>query len=89
MESERRKKVALIQAIGTANPPTCYLQADYPELYFEITKSQHLPHLKDKLKRICKYTQLKIPDFVPFCTSFITGLTKKILSPSFLAKGRI
>ncbi|CAH0395385.1 unnamed protein product [Bemisia tabaci] len=59
MESERRKKVALIQAIGTANPPTCYLQADYPELYFEITKSQHLPHLKDKLKRICVNSKIK------------------------------
>ncbi|GMJ01403.1 TRANSPARENT TESTA 4, CHALCONE SYNTHASE [Hibiscus trionum] len=59
MGSGEAKRVALIQAIGTANPPNCFLQDDYPEFYFQLTKSQHMIHLKDKFKRICGKTRIK------------------------------
>ncbi|KAE8681957.1 Chalcone synthase [Hibiscus syriacus] len=59
MESGEAKRAALIQAIGTANPPNCYPQDDYPDLYFHLTKSQHSTHLKDKFKRICGKTRIK------------------------------
>ncbi|KAK8635511.1 hypothetical protein V6N13_004245 [Hibiscus sabdariffa] len=59
MGSGEAKRVALIQAIGTANPPNCYPQDDYPDFYFQLTKSQHLIHLKDKFKRICEKTRIK------------------------------
>ncbi|KAK8615043.1 hypothetical protein V6N13_068829 [Hibiscus sabdariffa] len=64
MGSGEAKRVALIQAIGTANPPNSYPQDDYPDFCFQFTKSQHLIHLKDKFKRICKYEQYEIRDFV-------------------------
>ncbi|XP_040382247.1 bisdemethoxycurcumin synthase-like [Oryza brachyantha] len=42
-------------AIGTANPATCVAQDDYPaDYYFRITNSEHLTHLKAKLKTICQ-----------------------------------
>lgn len=54
MEKQRAKGPATILAIGTATPPNCYLQADYPEFYFRVTNSEHKTELKDKFKRICK-----------------------------------
>ncbi|KAG6791114.1 hypothetical protein POTOM_000226 [Populus tomentosa] len=49
-----KEKMASILAIGTANPPDCFGQADYPDFYFRVTKSEHMTQLKDKFKRICK-----------------------------------
>ncbi|KAI5600470.1 hypothetical protein BDE02_01G027100 [Populus trichocarpa] len=46
--------MASILAIGTANPPNCFDQADYPDFYFRVTKSEHMTQLKDKFKRIWK-----------------------------------
>lgn len=57
MESRqaRGRGPAAILAIGTANPPNIFYQSDYPDFYFSVTKSEHLTHLKDKFKRMCKF----------------------------------
>ncbi|KAL5815691.1 hypothetical protein ACOSQ4_026332 [Xanthoceras sorbifolium] len=51
--------VATILAIGTANPPNCIYQHQYPDYYFRVTKTQHMTQLKDKFKRICEKTNTK------------------------------
>jgi hypothetical protein len=35
-------------------------QADYPDYYFRITKSEHMTELKEKFKRRCEYTCLSL-----------------------------
>ncbi|TVU45752.1 hypothetical protein EJB05_05250, partial [Eragrostis curvula] len=50
---------ASLLGIGTANPPNCVLQEDYPDYYFRVTKSEHLTDLKAKLKRICHKSAIK------------------------------
>lgn len=54
MAKQRAKGPATVLAIGTATPPNCYPQSDYPDFYFRATKSEHMTQLKEKLKRICK-----------------------------------
>ncbi|KAH7849092.1 hypothetical protein Vadar_012863 [Vaccinium darrowii] len=57
-----REKVegrAQILAIGTANPPNCFYQADYPDYYFRVTKSDHLFDLKAKFKRMCEKSAIE------------------------------
>lgn len=54
-EAQRAHGPATILAIGTANPPNCVHQDDYPDYYFRVTKSKHMTELKDKFRRICKY----------------------------------
>jgi chalcone synthase len=44
-----------VLAIGTATPANCVYQADYPDYYFRVTKSDHLTDLKEKFKRMCEY----------------------------------
>ncbi|KAE8792433.1 Chalcone synthase [Hordeum vulgare] len=44
--SQRANGPAAILAIGTANPPNCVSQKEYPDYYFRVTKSQHLTDLK-------------------------------------------
>ncbi|XVF39195.1 hypothetical protein PTKIN_Ptkin01aG0016100 [Pterospermum kingtungense] len=51
---ETSQRVAAILAVGTANPPNCFYQSDYPDFYFRVTKSQHMIQLKDKFQRIFK-----------------------------------
>jgi hypothetical protein len=41
-----------VLAIGTANPPNCVSQEEYPDYYFRLTKRQHLTDLKHKFKTI-------------------------------------
>ncbi|KAG8493836.1 hypothetical protein CXB51_011150 [Gossypium anomalum] len=53
------EKLAAILAIGTANPPNCFYQADYPDFYFRVTKSEHMTRLKDKFRRICEKSAIK------------------------------
>lgn len=48
--SQRADGPAAILAVGTANPPNCVSQDEYPDYYFRVTKSQHLTDLKQKLK---------------------------------------
>ncbi|CAK7336506.1 unnamed protein product [Dovyalis caffra] len=51
--------MASILAIGTANPPNCFYQADYPDFYFRVTKSEDLTQLKDKFKLICEKSEIR------------------------------
>uniref|UniRef100_A0ACD5WE92 Uncharacterized protein n=1 Tax=Avena sativa TaxID=4498 RepID=A0ACD5WE92_AVESA len=54
--SGRADGPAAVLAIGTANPPNCVSQEEYPDYYFRITKSQHLTELKQKFKTMCEMT---------------------------------
>uniref|UniRef100_A0A803NJB5 Chalcone synthase n=1 Tax=Cannabis sativa TaxID=3483 RepID=A0A803NJB5_CANSA len=58
-KAQRANGPATVLAIGTANPPTSFYQADYPDFYFRVTKNQHMTELKDKFKRICEKTTIK------------------------------
>ncbi|GMI90827.1 TRANSPARENT TESTA 4, CHALCONE SYNTHASE [Hibiscus trionum] len=51
--------VAAVLAIGTANPPDCFYQADYPDFYFRVTKTDPNSPLKDKFRRICEKSGIK------------------------------
>jgi chalcone synthase len=53
-KAQRAEGPATVLAIGTATPTNCVYQADYPDYYFRITKSEHLTDLKEKFKRMCK-----------------------------------
>ncbi|KAK9049398.1 hypothetical protein SSX86_031633 [Deinandra increscens subsp. villosa] len=52
-KAERAEGPASILAIGTATPSNCVYQADYPDYYFRITKSEHMVDLKEKFQRMC------------------------------------
>lgn len=52
-QAQRAKGPANVLAIATAVPANFILQEDYPDYYFRVTNSEHLPHLKDKLTRMC------------------------------------
>ncbi|KAF7006141.1 hypothetical protein CFC21_021206 [Triticum aestivum] len=54
--SQRADGPAAVLAIGTANPPNCVSQEEYPDYYFRVAKSQHLTDLKQKLKTFCQMT---------------------------------
>ncbi|CAD5178430.1 unnamed protein product [Musa acuminata subsp. malaccensis] len=51
--SQRAEGPATVLAIGTATPANVVYQAEYPDYYFRITKSEHLTELKEKFKRMC------------------------------------
>nr|AFX68803.1 stilbene synthase [Rheum palmatum] len=53
------RATATVLAIGTANPPNCYYQADFPDFYFRVTNSDHLTHLKNKFKSICERSKIE------------------------------
>lgn len=57
--AQRAKGPATILAIGTATPSNCVYQADYPDYYFRITKSEHLTDLKEKFKRMCDKSMIR------------------------------
>jgi chalcone synthase len=54
MRAQRAEGPATVLAIGTATPANCVYQAEYPDYYFRVTRSEHLPDLKKKFKKICK-----------------------------------
>jgi len=54
-KAQRASGPATVLAIGTATPANCVHQADYPDYYFRVTKSDHLTDLKEKFKRMCEY----------------------------------
>ncbi|XP_058786883.1 chalcone synthase 2-like [Vicia villosa] len=58
-ETQRARGTATILAIGTATPPNCIYQSDFTDYYFRVTNSNHMPQLKDKLKRICEKSMIK------------------------------
>lgn len=53
--TQRAQGPATVLAIGTATPSNVVYQADYPDYYFRVTKSEHMTELKEKFKRICEY----------------------------------
>ncbi|KAJ3681812.1 hypothetical protein LUZ60_014385 [Juncus effusus] len=58
-QAQRAQGPATILAIGTATPTNCVYQADYPDYYFNITKSEHLTELKEKFTRMCDKSMIK------------------------------
>ncbi|XP_007032052.2 PREDICTED: chalcone synthase [Theobroma cacao] len=58
-KAQRAQGPATVLAIGTATPPNCVSQADYPDYYFRITNSEHLTELKEKFKRMCDKSMIK------------------------------
>ncbi|KAH9627162.1 hypothetical protein KSS87_018402 [Heliosperma pusillum] len=58
-KAQRADGPATILAIGTATPPNCVYQADYPDYYFRVTKSEHMTDLKEKFRRMCDKSMIK------------------------------
>ncbi|CAD5185158.1 unnamed protein product [Musa acuminata subsp. malaccensis] len=58
-QSQRAEGSATVLAIGTATPVNVMYQADYPDYYFRITKSEHLTKLKEKFKRMCNTSMIR------------------------------
>ncbi|CAL9178578.1 unnamed protein product [Musa hybrid cultivar] len=58
-QSQRAEGSATVLAIGTATPVNVLYQADYPDYYFRITKSEHLTKLKEKFKRMCDKSMIR------------------------------
>lgn len=56
--AQRAQGPATILAIGTATPSNYFIQADYPDFYFRVTRSEHMTNLKEKFKRICTYIEI-------------------------------
>lgn len=54
-KAQRANGPATILAIGTATPPNCVYQDDYPDYYFRVTNSEHMTELKEKFKRMCTW----------------------------------
>jgi chalcone synthase len=52
-KAQRAEGTATVLAIGTATPANILHQAEYPDYYFRVTKSDHLTKLKQKFKRLC------------------------------------
>ncbi|XP_010692195.2 chalcone synthase [Beta vulgaris subsp. vulgaris] len=58
-DAQRSNGPATILAIGTANPANEMYQAEYPDFYFRVTKSEHMSELKQKFKRMCDKSMIK------------------------------
>ncbi|KAF5778681.1 putative chalcone synthase [Helianthus annuus] len=58
-KAQRAEGPATILAIGTATPSHCVYQADYPDYYFRITKSDHMVDLKQKFQRMCDNSMIR------------------------------
>lgn len=52
--------LAKVLALGTANPPNVVYQDTFHDYYFRITNNEHKVELKQKFKRICKYTYIYV-----------------------------
>nr|7FFH_A Chain A, Type III polyketide synthase [Aquilaria sinensis]7FFH_B Chain B, Type III polyketide synthase [Aquilaria sinensis] len=58
-KADRAAGPAAVLAMATANPSNFYLQSDFPDFYFRVTRSDHMSDLKEKFKRICKKTTVR------------------------------
>nr|ADT63062.1 chalcone synthase [Fagopyrum esculentum] len=58
-KAQRADGPATVLAIGTATPPNCIYQADYPDFYFKVTNSEHMTDLKQKFKRMCDKSMIE------------------------------
>ncbi|KAM3196281.1 hypothetical protein ACQJBY_072127 [Aegilops geniculata] len=54
--AQRADGPAAVLSIGTANPPHCVPQGDYPNYYFRVTNSDHLTDLKPTFAKLCGMT---------------------------------
>ncbi|GMH08854.1 hypothetical protein Nepgr_010694 [Nepenthes gracilis] len=59
IRANRAEGPATILAIGTAVPPNCHYQDEFPDYYFRVTNCEHMTDLKEKFKRICEKTAIK------------------------------
>ncbi|KAJ8645972.1 hypothetical protein MRB53_007720 [Persea americana] len=57
--TQRAQGPATVLAIGTATPSNVVYQADYPDYYFRVTKSEHMTELKEKFKRMCDKSMIR------------------------------
>ena len=57
--AQRAEGLATVLAIGTAVPANCVYQATNPDYYFRVTKSEHLPDLKEKFERMCEKSTIR------------------------------
>nr|CAB3491668.1 unnamed protein product [Digitaria exilis] len=48
---QRADGPACVLDVGTANPANCISQDEFADWYFRVTKSEHLTHLKEKMKK--------------------------------------
>ncbi|KAL8153739.1 hypothetical protein V2J09_011499 [Rumex salicifolius] len=58
-KAQRAEGPATVLAIGTATPPNCIYQADYPDYYFRVTNSEHMTDLKEKFRRMCDKSMIE------------------------------
>ncbi|KAJ6417704.1 hypothetical protein OIU84_001141 [Salix udensis] len=58
-KAQRAQGPAMVLGIGTAVPVNCFYQADYPDYFFRVTKTENLTELKSKFKRICQKSMIK------------------------------
>ncbi|KAB5532441.1 hypothetical protein DKX38_019111 [Salix brachista] len=58
-KAQRARGPAMVLGIGTAVPVNCFYQADYPDYFFRVTKTENLTELKEKFKRICQKSMIK------------------------------
>ncbi|KAJ6386482.1 hypothetical protein OIU78_016401 [Salix suchowensis] len=58
-KAQRARGPAMVLGIGTAVPVNCFYQADYPDYFFRVTKTENLTELKAKFKRICQKSMIK------------------------------
>ena len=78
---QRADGPACVLAVGTANPANCIPQDEYADWYFRVTKSDHLTHLKDAMKKACKFvTRPGFPERAIENVA-IAAIVKKIVSP--------
>jgi chalcone synthase len=73
-QARRAQGPATILAIGTATPANCIYQADYPDYYFRITKSEHMTELKEKFKRMCKCLIIRLEHVIIHCFILINKM---------------
>ena len=60
--AQRADGPAAVLGIGTANPPTCLAQDEYPDYYFRVTNSEHLTDLEGKLTRTSLRVNLRVTE---------------------------
>ncbi|XP_043694445.1 poliketide synthase 37-like [Telopea speciosissima] len=58
-EAQHAEGPATVLAIGTANPSNTMYQTHFPDFYFRTTKSENMPELKEKFKRICERSTIR------------------------------
>ncbi|XP_058109864.1 chalcone synthase 2-like [Magnolia sinica] len=58
-KAQRAVGPAMVLAISTATPPNEVMQADYPDYYFRVTKSEHMKELKEKFRRMCDKSMIR------------------------------